>query len=87
MLIPVQRRSVRKYLLLVGPLCHFRSSQQSALVQKCAVEGKPYADTRSAREGIWHPSNSLTQPSGRHIGTPVETGPFEFVPDRFTRKQ
>jgi len=62
-------------------------SQQSALVQKCAVEGKPYADTRSAREGIWHPSNSLTQPSGRHIGTPVETGPFDFVPDRFTRKQ
>jgi len=79
---------VRTWLLLVDTVCSFLSQLAvRVLAQKCTVEGKPYADTRSAREGIWHPSNSLTQPSGRHIGTPVETGPFEFVPDRFTRKQ
>lgn len=51
------------------------------------MEGRPYAQTRSAREGIWHPSNTITEPGSRHIGAPIETGPFEFVPDRFTRKQ
>ena len=55
--------------------------------QKCAVEGKPYAQTRAAREGIWHPSNSFTEPGGKHIGTPIETGPFDWVPDPYTRKQ
>ena len=55
--------------------------------QKCAVEGKPYAQTRAAREGIWHPSNSFTEPGGKHIGTPVEAGPFDWVPDPYTRKQ
>ena len=61
--------------------------QPRMLQQKCAVEGKPYAQTRVEREGIWHPSNSFTEPSGKHIGTPVETGPFDWVPDQFTRKQ
>ena len=53
--------------------------------QGCRIEGKPYASD-SAQLAGWRAQNDVTEPE-KHIGVPPEDGAFEFVPNRYTRKQ
>ena len=55
------------------------------MVQECRIEGSVHATDR-AWEGIWHESNQLVEPQEPR-DLPPESGPFVFVPNRFTRKQ
>lgn len=53
-------------------------------VQDCAICG-----TLHGPEGVLQaiPATNTVAPPGRHTGWPLEDGPFQFVPNRFTRKQ
>lgn len=55
------------------------------LPKGCRVEGTVHA-TDAAWEGIWQDSNQLVE-AHEPRDLPPESGPFVFVPNRFTRKQ
>ena len=54
-------------------------------VQGCIIQGKAYT-TDQSQAVAWQAANEITEPK-HHIGVPPEDGPFEFVPNKFTRKQ
>ncbi|RMZ53297.1 hypothetical protein APUTEX25_004785 [Auxenochlorella protothecoides] len=54
------------------------------VAEDCAICG-----TLHGPEGVLQaiPATNTVAPPGRHTGWPLEDGPFQFVPNRFTRKQ
>ncbi|KAK9904188.1 hypothetical protein WJX75_006312 [Coccomyxa subellipsoidea] len=51
----------------------------------CIIQGKAYT-TDQSQALAWRAANEITEP-GHHIGAPPEEGPFEFVPNKYSRKQ
>ncbi|CAL8470738.1 g10280 [Coccomyxa elongata] len=56
-----------------------------ASLQGCTIHGKSYS-TQINQLGAWRAANQTVEP-GHHIGAPPEESAFEFVPNKYTRRQ